>query len=108
MEALGHAPASDVSCTVALVVGELAASAVQHGRVFGRTVSVRLAADVAAELVRIEVADAATNRRPPAAPPSRCPEGESGRGLRLVDVLALRWGWTPRRPLGKTVGRSRR
>ncbi|WP_217250740.1 ATP-binding protein [Streptomyces sp. AC602_WCS936] len=103
MEALGHAPASDVSCTVALVVGELAANAVQHGRVFGRTVSVRLAADEAAELVRIEVADAATNRCPPAAPPSRCPEGESGRGLLLVDVLALRWGWTPRRPLGKTV-----
>ncbi|MGK9460194.1 hypothetical protein ACSLFT_09195 [Streptomyces sp. G6] len=47
--------------------------------------------------------DAATDRRPPTVPPSPCPEGESGRGLLLVDVLALRWGWTPRRPLGKTV-----
>jgi anti-sigma regulatory factor (Ser/Thr protein kinase) len=103
LEALGYPPESDVSCSVALVVGELAANAVQHGRVFGRTVGVRLTADVAAELVRIEVADAAGDRRPSAVPPSASPEGESGRGLLLVDVLSLRWGWTPRRPLGKTV-----
>ncbi|NEB08738.1 ATP-binding protein [Streptomyces coelicoflavus] len=103
LEALGHPPESDVSCAVALVVGELAANAVQHGRVFGRTVGVRLTADAAAELVRVEVSDAAGDRRPSAAPPSSPPEGESGRGLLLVDVLALRWGWTPRKPLGKTV-----
>jgi hypothetical protein len=30
-------------------------------------------------------------------------EGESGRGLVLVEALAVRWGWAPRRPLGKTV-----
>ncbi|MET9820243.1 ATP-binding protein [Streptomyces sp. NPDC006349] len=103
LEALGHPPESDVSCAVALVVGELAANAVQHGRVLGRTFGVRLTVDAAAGLVRVEVADAAADRHPSAVLPSSSLEGESGRGLLLVDVLALRWGWTPRRTLGKTV-----
>ncbi|CAL9501825.1 hypothetical protein SUDANB145_03437 [Streptomyces sp. enrichment culture] len=60
LEERGYPPASDVSCTVALVVGELVANAVQHGRV-------------------------------------------PGRGLLLVDALAVRWGSAPRRPVGKTV-----
>ncbi|MFD0069124.1 ATP-binding protein, partial [Streptomyces sp. NPDC127574] len=64
---------------------------------------IRLGLDEGAGLVRIEVCDAAAAKRPPAAPPPTCPEGESGRGLLLVDVLAARWGWTPRRPVGKTV-----
>ncbi|MFF3894458.1 ATP-binding protein [Streptomyces sp. NPDC001812] len=103
MEAWGHPPASDVSCAVALVVGELAANAVRHGRVPGRDFGLRLALDEAAGLVRIEVADAAAAKRPPAALPSSCPDGESGRGLLLVDVLAERWGWEPRDPVGKKV-----
>lgn len=103
MEEWGYPPASDASCAVALVVGELAANAVQHGRVPGRDFGLRLALDAAAGLVRIEVADAASAKRPPTAPPSSYPEGECGRGLLLVDVLAARWGTTPRRPVGKTV-----
>ncbi|MFG2130789.1 ATP-binding protein [Streptomyces sp. NPDC048751] len=103
MEEWGHPPASDASCAVALVVGELAANAVQHGRVAGREFGLRLALDAAVGLVRIEVADAATAKRPPTAPPSSYPEGESGRGLLLVDALAVRWGAAPRRPVGKTV-----
>lgn len=103
MEEWGYPAASDVSCSVALVVGELAANAVRHGRVPGRDFGLRLALDLAAGLVRIEVADAASAKRPPAAPPSSYPEGESGRGLLLVDVLAARWGSEPRRPVGKTV-----
>ncbi|WP_267713869.1 ATP-binding protein [Streptomyces sp. CoH17] len=103
METLGHAPASDVSCTVALVVGELAANAVQHGRVPGREFGLRLTLDRAASLLRVEVDDAASAKRLPTAAPSSYPEGESGRGLLLVDVLAVRWGWVPRRPLGETV-----
>lgn len=103
MEDWGHPPASDASCTVALVVGELAANAVRHGRVAGRDFGLRLALDTAAGLLRIEVADAASTKRPPTVPPPSYPEGESGRGLLLVDVLALRWGTAPRRPLGKTV-----
>ncbi|MFE9092980.1 ATP-binding protein [Streptomyces sp. NPDC007264] len=103
MEAWGHPPVSDLSCTIALVVGELAANAVRHGRVPGRDVRLRLCLDEVAGLVRIEVADAAAAKRPPAAPPSSYPDGESGRGLLLVDALALRWGWTSRHPVGKTV-----
>ncbi|WP_407071056.1 ATP-binding protein [Streptomyces cellulosae] len=103
MEEWGHPPVSDLSCTVALVVGELAANAVQHGRVPGRDFGLRIALDTAAGLVRIEVADAAAAKQPPTAPPLSYPEGESGRGLLLVDVLAERWGSTPRRPVGKTV-----
>ncbi|MET9759556.1 ATP-binding protein [Streptomyces sp. NPDC006372] len=103
MEEWGHPPESDASCTVALVVAELAANAVQHGRVPGHDFSLRLTLDAATGLTRIEVADAATTKRPPTAPPSSHPEGESGRGLLLVDVLAVRWGTEPRRPVGKTV-----
>ncbi|MFE7841743.1 ATP-binding protein [Streptomyces sp. NPDC057474] len=103
MEEWGYPSASDASCTVALIVGELAANAVQHGRVPGRDFGLRLALDAAAGLVRIEVADAASAKRPPTAPPPSYPEDESGRGLLLVDGLAVRWGSLPRRPVGKTV-----
>ncbi|MEU4882082.1 ATP-binding protein [Streptomyces althioticus] len=103
LEGWGHSPASDVSCTIALVVGELASNAVRHGRVPGRDFGVRLMLDRTAGLIRAEVADAAADRRPPLATPVTPPDGESGRGLLLVDVLAERWGWEPREPVGKTV-----
>jgi hypothetical protein len=103
MEEWGHPPASDVSCTVALVVAELAANAVRHGRVPGHDFGLRLALDEVSGLVRIEVSDAAATKRPPVAPPSSYPDGESGRGLFLVDALAARWGFALRRPVGKTV-----
>lgn len=102
MEGWGRPPESDASCAVALVVGELAANAVQHGRVPGRGFSLRLASE-GALVVRIEVADAASAERLPTAASSAYPEGESGRGLFLVDVLAERWGVEPRCPIGKTV-----
>ncbi|MGW3493957.1 ATP-binding protein [Streptomyces sp. NPDC001020] len=103
MEEWGFPSASDVSCAVALIVGELAANAVQHGHVPGRDFSLRLRLDEASALVRIEVADAAAAKRPPEGAPSSYPHGESGRGLLLVDILAARWGSTPRHPVGKTV-----
>ncbi|KOV73816.1 hypothetical protein ADL00_03625 [Streptomyces sp. AS58] len=103
LEERGWAPASDVSCAAALVVGELAANAVQHGRVAGREFGLRLVLDRAAGLLRVEVADAASARQLPTAAPASYPEGESGRGLLLVDTLAVRWGSVPRPPVGKTV-----
>jgi anti-sigma regulatory factor (Ser/Thr protein kinase) len=103
VEEWGHSPESDASCTVALVVGELAANAVRHGRVPGHDFALSLALDATADVIRIEVADAASAKRPPATAPSSHPDGESGRGLLLVDVLAVRWGWAPRRPVGKVV-----
>ncbi|MCX4235745.1 ATP-binding protein [Streptomyces ortus] len=103
MEDWGHPAASDATCAVALVVGELAANAVAHGRVPGRGFSLRLTLDAAAGLVRIEVADAASVKRPPAVPSAPHPGSESGRGLLLVDALTVRWGSAPRHPVGKTV-----
>ncbi|MFI6287345.1 ATP-binding protein [Streptomyces sp. NPDC051018] len=103
MEEWGYPPESDVSCAVALVVGELAANAVQHGHVPGHDAGLLLALDEAAGLVRVELADAASAEGLPTAAPSSCPEGESGRGLLLVDILAVRWGVVPRHPAGKTV-----
>jgi len=103
LEEQGYPPASDASCAVALVVAELAANAVLHGRVPGHDFGLRIALDAAAGLARVEVADAASAKRPPTTPPSSAPGGESGRGLLLVDALAVRWGSAPRHPLGKTV-----
>ncbi|WP_257153751.1 ATP-binding protein [Streptomyces lunaelactis] len=98
----GYPPASDVSCTVALLVAELAANAVRHGRVRGRDFHLRLTFEASARLIRIEVADASPDQ-PPTGPSAPSPDDELGRGLLLVDVLAARWGATPRVPIGKTV-----
>ncbi|MFJ4617487.1 ATP-binding protein [Streptomyces sp. NPDC088812] len=103
MEEWGHPPVSDASCAVALVVGELAANAVRHGRVPGRDAHLRMFFDTTAGLVRIEVADAVAGHHPPAVPPSALPDDESGRGLLLVDALAVRRGTAARHPVGKTV-----
>ncbi|GED85705.1 ATP-binding protein [Streptomyces sp. 6-11-2] len=103
MEEWGYPPASDASRTIALVVGELAANAVRHGRVPGHGFALSLALDTKTDVIRVEVADAASAKRPPVTAPSAHPDGESGRGLLLVDALAVRWGWTPRDPVGKTV-----
>nr|WP_249416483.1 ATP-binding protein [Streptomyces sp. TS71-3] len=103
MEEWGYPPPSDTSCTVALLVAELSANAVLHGRVPGHHFALCLSLDGTTGVVRIEVADAAGVKRPPKAAPPSCPGGESGRGLLLVNALATRWGSAPRDPLGKTV-----
>ncbi|MFE8923375.1 ATP-binding protein [Streptomyces rochei] len=89
-----------------LVVGELAANAVTHGRVPGRdfllTMTLTPLSEGCSGTLRIEVADCRGERLPaPAEEP--CPNGEHGRGLLLVSALASRWGVTPRFPSGKTV-----
>ncbi|MBQ1100823.1 ATP-binding protein [Streptomyces sp. b94] len=94
-------PASD---TVALVVAELAANAVLHGRVPGRDFELRLTYDRPAELVRVAVSD--THPGHPewsasAVQPSTDTDG--GRGLLLVEAVADRWGVTGRTGPGKTV-----
>lgn len=85
------------------VVGELAANAVTHGRVAGRSFELRLA--LRGRTLRIEVSDARTEQRPPEPGGLKSPEdaAESGRGLLLVEALADRWGVVDRVPLGKTV-----
>ncbi|WP_406474749.1 ATP-binding protein [Streptomyces sp. NBC_01615] len=103
MEEWGYPPSSDTSGTVALLVGELAANAVRHGRVPGRDFALRIALDAGSRLIRIEVADASAST--PRLDPETVagPEDETGRGLLLVEALAVRWGTAPRDPVGKTV-----
>ncbi|OSP45342.1 hypothetical protein B7767_00020 [Streptomyces sp. 13-12-16] len=89
-----------------LVVGELAANAVTHGRVPGRdfllTMALVLPPEGGSGTLRITVADSRGERLPMPVP-APCPDGEHGRGLVLVGALALRWGVLPRFPAGKTV-----
>ncbi|MFI9627120.1 ATP-binding protein [Streptomyces sp. NPDC052042] len=98
----GFPPMSDTSCTVALVVAELAANAVRHGRVRSRNFLLSATYETSVRRIRVEVSDACPEL-PPVDPSSPAGDEESGRGLVLVDVLAARWGAVPRTPFGKTV-----
>ncbi|MFG2519097.1 ATP-binding protein [Streptomyces sp. NPDC048527] len=93
LDSWGWPYGTDVSDAVAHLVAELAANAVQHGRVRGRDFRLRLTV-IAERTLRIEVADARIDRLPAAA--DNCelplPDGESGRGLLLVGALADAWG----------------
>ncbi|MFI6492124.1 ATP-binding protein [Streptomyces sp. NPDC050564] len=91
MDAWGFAYDSSVSEDVTLVVAELAANAVRHGRVRGRGFRVRLL--LGDGVVRVEVADGRTDRLPVLQEPS---DDEDGRGLLLVAAIAERWGVEPR------------
>lgn len=83
-----------------LVVAELAANAVLHGRVPGRDFALRLVHEPDAALLRVEVSDTH-----PAQPARVRPTSVDtrGRGLLLVDALAVRWGVRDRTGPGKTV-----
>ncbi|MFD5908161.1 ATP-binding protein [Streptomyces massasporeus] len=96
----GWPPSSPVSETEALVVGELAANAVAHGRVPGRDFRLTLCVGDGSTL-RVEVADARGEQIPTIGVPTA--EDGAGRGLLLVDALVGRWGAEPRPPSGKTV-----
>jgi len=65
-----------------LLLSELVTNAVIHA---GGDVQVTISIDT--HRVHVEVGD--TNRTPPAL---RTPDGTGGRGLRLVDAVATRWG----------------
>jgi anti-sigma regulatory factor (Ser/Thr protein kinase) len=94
---------SAVSRDAALLVAELAANAVIHGRLPGRDFRLGLTADGA--VLRIEVTDARAERPAPApaALGSAPSSSESGRGLLIVEALAARWGSLHCDPLTKTV-----
>ncbi|WP_405872164.1 ATP-binding protein [Streptomyces zaomyceticus] len=88
-----------VTEAAAQIVAELAANAATHGRVSGR--NFRLALRISPKVLRIEVTDTRRERLPRAQPAS--PEGDSGRGLLLVEALADRWGVELGPAPGKTV-----
>lgn len=74
-----------------LVIAELAANAVLHGRVPGRSFRLTLSV-TASRTLRVEVADARGDQLPaPARADAEAP-AESGYGLLLVEELADRWG----------------
>jgi anti-sigma regulatory factor (Ser/Thr protein kinase) len=104
LEAWGVPYGADASDAVALIVAELAANAVTHGRVPGRDFELRLS--LVAGSVRVEVRD---TRSGPPGPPGPAdvgapdPLAESGRGLLLVDAIADRWEVVDAEPPGKTV-----
>nr|WP_107085065.1 ATP-binding protein [Streptomyces sp. NBRC 110468] len=84
--------------TAQLVVAELAANAVTHGRVPGRDFELRLRL-LPEDALRVEVSDARSDRRLRIV---TNPEEEGGRGLILVRVLARTWG-VAERDVGRTV-----
>ncbi|WP_420856282.1 ATP-binding protein [Streptomyces malaysiense] len=91
---------------IVLIVAELSANAVRHGRVPGRDFHFGLHLAPLSGTVRVEATDTRGERLPEHRPVA--PEGagteESGRGLLLVSHLAVRWGWRPRAEgPGKTV-----
>ncbi|MDV5146872.1 ATP-binding protein [Streptomyces sp. SBC-4] len=85
--------------TATQVVAELAANAATHGRVAGR--SFRLALVTHDSVLRIEVTDTRGENLPRLQ--QAHPEGDSGRGLLLVEALADRWGVGPGPVPRKTV-----
>ncbi|MFB7605344.1 ATP-binding protein [Streptomyces gardneri] len=103
LAAWGIPYASEPHDAVTLIVGELAANAVQHGRVPGR--DFRLLLTVADGSVRAEVADTRAEHLSTRTPhPYLSPDADGGRGLVLVAALATTWGWRPRIDgPGKTV-----
>ncbi len=96
----GVAYGSALSDTAALIVAELAANAVTHGRVPGRDCELALLYSPGLHL-RIDVSDTRGERRPEAG--AAGPLDEGGRGLLLVEALATRWAVLDRVPVGKTV-----
>ncbi|WP_128428209.1 ATP-binding protein [Streptomyces cyaneus] len=96
---------SDVSDAVAVIVAELAANAVTHGRVPGRDFELRLSLPTGS--IRVEVSDTRSEGpRPPKPGDLRPPRplDEHGRGLVLVEALSDRWEVVEREPApGKTV-----
>ncbi|WP_405520392.1 ATP-binding protein [Streptomyces canus] len=88
----------DASETVVLILSELAANAVRHARIPGRTFDTRLAYD-GEKTVEVEVGDGSPHL--PVVKPYD-PDATSGRGLLLVEALADAWE-VRHRDFGKVV-----
>ncbi|MET7684030.1 ATP-binding protein [Streptomyces sp. NPDC005423] len=96
----GHPHGTTTHDTAVLVVAELAANAVLHGRVPGRDFALLLSHEESRGVVRIEVTDTHPAQPARLAPG---PDEDGGRGLLLVDALAADWGVRDRLGPGKTV-----
>ncbi|MEE4490781.1 ATP-binding protein [Streptomyces sp. BE230] len=92
-----------LSDDVALLVAELAANSVLHGRVPGRDFELRLAYAYEAGVVRVEISDTHEIRPDPLSVRPPDTEADGGRGLLIVEAVACRWGVSDRVGPGKTV-----
>ncbi|MGW0136176.1 ATP-binding protein [Streptomyces sp. NPDC003299] len=95
----------DLTERAELVVAELAANAVLHGRVPGRCFRLTLVCEPPAGRLRVEVTDARGELYPHIVTGAAGPDGlrPGGRGLVLVTALADHWDCVPCPPGGKTV-----
>lgn len=99
----GFLPASPLAQAAETVIAELVANAITHGRTPGRDFGLSLTRTT--DAIRIAVSDTRPDRLPPergtlAVPPA---EVGGGRGLLLVDALAVRRGCIVRDAIVKTV-----
>ncbi|MFJ9426533.1 ATP-binding protein [Streptomyces sp. NPDC101249] len=97
----------DLTERAEIVVAELAANAVLHGRLPGRGFRLALVFDAPAGRLRIDVTDACGGTWPQprstTAASSDTALHTDGRGLALVAAIADRWETLPHPPSGKTV-----
>ncbi|MFH8474137.1 ATP-binding protein [Streptomyces sp. NPDC018000] len=93
LDAWGIPYGSDAHHTLTLIVAELSANAVSHGRVPGRDFRLCLSAE--GTTLRVEVTDTRGEKVPTLVEPSDALDGDGGRGLLLVAALTDRWGWYP-------------
>ncbi|MFB7054827.1 ATP-binding protein [Streptomyces vinaceus] len=92
-----HSPAEDIR----LCVSELASNALIHGSDYDHGFLVRL--DTDDDFVRLEVHDSRPRHRREPKITHAAEIDITGRGLRIVSVLAAGWGVEDRRPSGKIV-----
>ncbi|MFI5662494.1 ATP-binding protein [Streptomyces sp. NPDC051684] len=92
----------DLTERAELVVAELAANAVTHGRLPGRDFRLTLTDAAAPDHLRIEITDARGDLLPDPSP-TNTPLPTGGRGLLLVSTLCTHWQTVPHPPGGKTV-----
>jgi anti-sigma regulatory factor (Ser/Thr protein kinase) len=86
----GH-PCGDVAV---LLVSELFGNSVRHSRSVAAGETVTVAVKTGDGVVRVEVTDRSGPGMPELYSAGR--DAEGGRGLQLVDGLAVRWGWRRR------------
>ncbi|MFD8750313.1 ATP-binding protein [Kitasatospora sp. NPDC059577] len=100
-----HSAHTEPFYSALLIVAELAANAITHGRVPGRGFELHLALTTTARrgtTLRIAISDPRGDRLP-LLPTVHLPNAQSGRGLTLIDALCDRWGTIPHHPDSKTV-----
>ncbi|MFF9869952.1 ATP-binding protein [Streptomyces sp. NPDC013953] len=96
----------DLTERAEIVVAELAANAVLHGHLPGRSFRLTLGFEAPPGRLRIDVTDARGDRWPVVRPASAVPGAvlhAGGRGLSLVAAIADHWETLPHPPGGKTV-----